>query len=405
MPTSSPTAGGVLQAYEMAYTEPNEQEGDVMRRILAMILTLSLMLIPVQAVEVAAPSALLMEKSTGQILFEQNPDEQLRPASVTKIMTLLLIMEALDSGQISWDDTITASADAVAKGGSQVYLKEGETMSVDEMLKSIVVSSANDCATAMAEAVAGSESAFVEKMNAKAKELGMKNTHFVNCTGLDDGEEGAQHLSTARDIAIMSRELLGHEEIKNYTTIWMDTVRDGAFGLSNTNKLIRFYNGATGLKTGYTSAAGHCLSASAMRDDMELIAVVLHCSSSTERFDSAKTLLDYGFATYALAKPEPETPLPPVEIQLGCSDSVQPILLQSQPLLVEKGEKANLTTAVELAETVEAPVVKGQVLGKMTVQNGSKTLTTVDIVAPKDVPRLTWFQLAGEILSKMAFCV
>ena len=230
------------------------------------------------APEVAAKSAVLMDIATGTVLGQQNPHEPLAPASVTKVMTMLRIMEAIDSGKIGWDDTVTASEAAAAKGGSQIYLKAGETMSVADMVKSIAVSSANDCACAMAEHLAGSESAFVDRMNARAAELGMNDTHFVNCTGLDDGAEAENHRTSAYDIALMSRELLkAHPDIQKYTTIWMDTVRSGSFGLANTNKLIRFYAGATGLKTGFTSKAGYCLSASAQRDGLGLIAVVMCC--------------------------------------------------------------------------------------------------------------------------------
>ena len=225
------------------------------KRAISVLLLLAMaaaLVLPARAadLDLAAPSAILMEKSTGKVLYECNADEPLRPASVTKVMTLLLVMEALDDGRISWDDTVTASAAAAGKGGSQIYLEENEQLPLTEMLKSVVVSSANDCACALAEHIAGSEAAFVERMNARAAELGMTNTHFVNCTGLDDEPGAAEHLTTARDIALMSRVLLQHEEIKQYTTIWMDTVRNGEFGLSNTNKLIRFYDGATGLKTG-----------------------------------------------------------------------------------------------------------------------------------------------------------
>lgn len=258
-----------------------------------------------------APSCILMEKDTGQILYEENAHEKLRPASVTKIMTLLLVLEALDNGSIGWDDTVTTSAAAAAKGGSQIYLEENEQLPLREMLKSVVVSSANDCACALAEHVAGSEAAFVSRMNDRAAELGMTDTHFVNCTGLDDGPDADTHLTTAYDIALMSCALLKHEEIKEYTTIWMDTVRNGQFGLSNTNKLVRFYDGTTGLKTGYTSAAGYCLSASAERGGMELVAVVLHCKTSVDRFESAKALLNYGFSGYALVTPQPEGGIPP----------------------------------------------------------------------------------------------
>ena len=348
--------------------------------------------------EVAAPAAVLMDAATGQILYEKNSHERLRPASVTKIMTLLLVMEALESGQLNWDSPVTASAAAAAKGGSQVYLEEGEQMSMDEMLKAVVVSSANDCATALAEAVAGSETAFVEKMNQRAQELGMVDTHFVNCTGLDDESDAAEHLTSAYDIALMSRELLRHDDIRRYTTIWMDTVRDGRFGLSNTNKLVRFYEGTTGLKTGYTKEAGHCLSASASRDGMELIAVVLHCESSTDRFESAKALLDYGFATYALITPTAPEDLGQVRVRLGEQPKIQPILDSAEPVLMEKSLQGQVTTEVELEQEVTAPVEKGQKLGTLTIKAGDQTVATVPIVAPERVEQLTWWQLTLQIL-------
>ena len=351
--------------------------------------------------EVAAPSAILMDAATGQVLYEKNSHERLRPASVTKVMTLLLVMEALDEGRLSWDQKVTASAAAAAKGGSQVYLEEGEQMTMDEMLKSVVVSSANDCATALAEAVAGSEAAFVEMMNERAAELGMEDTHFVNCTGLDDEPEAEEHLTSAYDIAVMSRELLSHEKIKEYTTIWMDTVRDGQFGLANTNKLIRFYEGATGLKTGYTSSAGHCLSASAERDGMELIAVVLHCSSSTERFESAKALLDYGFANYALVTPQVPEELGPVPVVLGNAQTVMPVLETPEPILLDKGLQSQVETAVELVESVEAPVAQGQKLGQLTVTAGGQVVATIPIVAAEAVEQMTWWQMTVMILRGM----
>jgi len=353
--------------------------------------------------EIAAPSAVLMEAATGTIVYEKNAHQQLPPASVTKIMTLLLVMEALDSGRIGWDDTVTASDAAAAKGGSQVYLEAGETMSMDDMLKSVVVSSANDCATALAEHVAGSESAFVAMMNERAAELGMQDTHFVNCTGLDDDPDAAQHLTSAHDIAIMSRELLRHDKIKSYTTIWMDTVRNGAFGLSNTNKLVRFYNGTTGLKTGYTSTAGHCLSASAQRDGMELIAVVLHCSSSGERFASAKQLLDFGFATYALAIPEPEEIVPTVPVVLGEVGAVVPVLQDNAPILIEKGLKSAITTHMEVAEAVKAPVEAGQRLGTLTLQANGQPLAAIALVAPEAIAKLSWLQITKQLLSRLCF--
>ena len=272
---------------------------------------------------------------------------------------------------------------------------------MDEMLKSVVVSSANDCATALAEHVAGSEEAFVERMNARAKELGMDDTHFVNCTGLDDAPAAAEQRSSARDIAIMSRELLKHDAIRNYTTIWMDTVRGGKFGLSNTNKLVRFYKGTTGLKTGYTSAAGHCLSASAERDGMELIAVVMHCASSAERFSSAKQLLDYGFANFALAPPEPETV--PVPVRLGTRPAVNPVPQDDAPILVRKAQRGILRMQTELAPEVEAPVQAGQVLGQLRIYAGDELLSEIPMVAEADVPRLGVFGIALRLLDRICF--
>ena len=361
---------------------------------------LGVLVIPVSAatVEITAPSAILMDAATGTILYEENAHERLAPASVTKVMTLLLVMEAIDSGILSWDDTITASAAAAAKGGSQVYLEEGEQMSVRDMVKSVTVSSANDCATALAEAISGSETAFVEKMNERAQELGMTDTHFVNCTGRDDDPNAKEHLTSAYDIAVMSRELLKHDEIKEFTTIWMDSVRDGQFGLSNTNKLVRFYQGTTGLKTGYTSAAGFCISASAERDGMELIAVVLHCASSTDRFESAKALLDYGFANYGLVSAAPETPLPAVKVELGAVPVVQTVLREEQPILVEKSVLQSVEREVTVQDTVQAPVEQGQRLGTIRLYSGENTLAEVPLVAAEAVERLSWWDLACQYL-------
>ncbi len=350
------------------------------------------------AVELHAPSAILMDAATGTVLFEKNADERREPASVTKVMTLLLVMEALDAGQLSWDDPVTASAAAAAKGGSQIYLEEGEQLSMDEMLKSVVVSSANDCATALAEHLAGSETAFVGRMNARAAELGMENTHFVNCTGLDDAPEARKHLTTARDVAIMSRELLKHDAIRRYTTIWTDTVRNGAFGLSNTNKLVRFYEGTTGLKTGYTSGAGHCLSASARRDGIELIAVVLGADSSSHRFEDAKALLNWGFANYALAEPAEGFEPRPVPVRLGTAEAVIPVPEDHGPLLIEKAKAAGLTREVELVEEAEAPVEAGQVLGTLRVRAGDEILAELPLTAPEAIPRLRYWDLWLRVL-------
>jgi D-alanyl-D-alanine carboxypeptidase (penicillin-binding protein 5/6) len=372
------------------------------KRLLCLGFTLALLLgaaVPARAAgpEIAAPSAVLMDAATGTVLYEKNDREMLPPASVTKVMTLLLVLEALEQGRIGWDDEIAASAAAAAKGGSQVYLEENEQMPLRDMLKSVVVASANDCATALAEHVAGSESAFVELMNARAAELGMADTHFVNCTGLDDEPDAAEHLTTAYDIALMSRELLKHDEIRQYTTIWMDTVRDGRFGLANTNKLVRFYNGTTGLKTGYTSQAGYCVSASAERDGMELIAVVLHGATSTDRFESAKALLDYGFANWALVTPQADA-IPAVPVTLGTKTAVTPVPENTQPLLTDKAKAASVTTEVAVDEAAAAPVAKGQRLGTLTVRAGDETLAEIPLVAPEAVPKLTWLQLWTQLL-------
>ena len=375
-----------------------------MRRILVFLVVLGLLLgvSPLGArgaeLNVGGKSAVLMDVQTGTILYERNAREPLAPASVTKVMTMLLIMEAIDGGKIRWEDMVTASEAAAAKGGSQVYLKVGEQMSVADMLKSIAVSSANDCACAMAEHLAGSESAFVESMNERARELGMEDTKFVNCTGLDDAPEAAQHKTSARDIAIMSRELLkNHPKIKEYTTIWMSSVRNGEFGLSNTNKLVRFYDGATGLKTGFTSGAGYCLSASAQREGMELIAVVMGAESSQVRFAACKSMLDYGFANFAVVNPE-ITEVGTVPVKLGKSAVAVPKLGAAEGLLVDKAQKNAITTQVTLEESVTAPVSQGQRLGTLRLMAGEQTLSEVPLVASETIDRLTWLDVFIKVL-------
>ena len=350
--------------------------------------------------EVAAKSAVLMEVSTGQILCEQNAHTPLPPASVTKVMTLLLIMEALDAGKISWEDTVTASETAAAKGGSQVYLKVGETMTVTDMVKAIAVSSANDCACAMAEHLAGSEEAFVTQMNERAKALGMEDTNFVNCTGLDDSPEAKEHKTSAYDIALMSRELLRHPDIKNFTTIWMDTLRNGTFGLSNTNKMVRFYSGCTGLKTGFTQGAGYCLSASAEREGMELVAVVMGCESSKERFAACKSLLDHGFANYAAVTPEAVGEQVPVV--LGKAPAVSAVPSALMPLIIDKAQKNSITTEMELEESVEAPVAKGQRLGTLTVKAGEQILAQIPLVAEESVEKKGFWDIFAQMLRRTA---
>jgi len=351
--------------------------------------------------ELKGKSAVLMDVETGTVLYEQNAHEPLAPASVTKVMTMLLIMEAIDSGRIRWEDQVTASEAAAAKGGSQIYLKAGESMSVSDMVKSIAVSSANDCACAMAEHLAGSEGTFVALMNSRAKELGMEDTNFVNCTGLDDDPGAKDHRTSAYDIALMSRELLkNHPDIKKYTTIWMDTVRDGAFGLSNTNKLVRFYSGCTGLKTGFTSAAGYCLSASAQRDGMELIAVVMGSATSQDRFAACKSMLDYGFAnfeSYTPALQEGAT----VPVKLGIRDSVAVQPDNAARLLIPRGQGDRVTTEVSLPEEIPAPVAPGQELGTMTIRSGEEILARIPLVAETGVERITWGKLFYRLLGRI----
>ncbi|MBE6995558.1 MAG: D-alanyl-D-alanine carboxypeptidase [Ruminococcaceae bacterium] len=364
--------------------------------VLCAVLTLEL---PAEAVEVAAPSAILMEKETGTVLYTKDEHARLEPASVTKVMTLLLTMEAIDAGVLAWDTIITASAHACSMGGSQIWLKENEQMSVQDMVKAVCVVSANDCAVALGEAVSGSEGAFVERMNQRARELGMNDTTFKNATGLP--AEG--HLSSAYDIAVMSRELiLHHPELRQYTTIWMDTLRGGASELVNTNKLIRFYEGATGLKTGSTDNALYCLSGTAERDGMELIAVIMKDATSAQRFEDAKVLLNHGFSTYALKHISPEAALPPIPVTLGTQATVQPVMEGGSALLLEKAQAANLAQTVTLAECVEAPVAKGMRLGTLTVTSGEAVLAEIPLIAGEDVPRITYGQMLARLL-RMAF--
>ncbi len=360
-----------------------------MKRITALGLALlCLLAVPAHAApaQVSAPSAILMEKTTGKVLYEQDAAVQYEPASVTKVMTLLLVMEAINSGSLSWDDMVTASTHAISMGGSQVWLKENEQMTVRDMVKAVTVVSANDCAVALAEHLAGSEAAFVDRMNQRAAELGMEHTNFVNCTGLP----APGHLTCAYDIALMSRELiLNHPAIREYTTIWMDTLRDGAFQLSNTNRLIFYYEGATGLKTGFTDTALYCLSATAERDGMELIAVVMHAPTSNDRFESCKALLNYGFASYAITPVYPDQAIPPVEVLLGVQDTVQPVPARECSILLEKSKTGAVTTQMELADQVEAPVEAGQKLGRLKVLVDGEQVDAIDLVAPQEVPRMS----------------
>ena len=351
---------------------------------------------------VSCPSALLMEKQTGTVLFAQDEHTPREPASVTKIMTLLLVMEAIDSGALSYDDVVTGSAHAAGMGGSQIWLKENEQMTVRDLLKAVCIVSGNDAAVALAEHLAGSEDAFVERMNARAQELGMNDTHFINCTGLP----AAGHLTSACDIALMSRELiLHHPDIRQFTTVWMDSLRGGESMLVNTNKLIRFYDGATGLKTGSTGSAGYCLSATAENNGMELIAVVLKGKTSDERFSDAKSLLNYGFSTWSLVTVTPDEVLPPVPVMLGVRGTVQPVLTSENTLLVEKTLANGLTKEVALAESVAAPVYAGDTLGQLTVRDAAgNTVAELPILAGEDVGHVTFVQMLGRCLAR-GFCM
>ena len=370
-----------------------------MKKLLAALCAVLALATSARALDVAAPSATLMEKETGTVLFAKDEHAKLEPASVTKVMTILLTMEAIDSGQLSYNTVITASAHACSMGGSQIWLKENEQMTVSDMLKAVCVVSANDCAVALAEQIAGSEEAFVERMNQRAKELGMNDPTFQTAPGLP----AAGHVTSAHDIALMSRELMkNHPDIRQYTTIWMDTLRDGQSQLVNTNKLIRFYEGATGLKTGSTDAAGYCLSGTAERDGMELIAVIMKDATSAQRFEDAKSLLSYGFSTYTLKNVAPEAPLAPVPVELGTQATVQPVLGEGTSLLLKKSKAEELRQTVTLAESVPAPVEKGDRLGTLTVASGEEIVAEIPILAGEEVPRVTYGQMLLRLL-KMAF--
>ena len=362
-------------------------------------------LLPVQAAAVELPltsrAALLMEKTTGQILFAQNEHEKLEPASVTKIMTLLLTMDAIDSGALAYDDVVTVSANAAGMGGSQVWLAEGEQITVEELLKCVCVSSGNDAAVALAEKVAGVTELFVEQMNNRARGLGMDDTHFVNPTGLT--AEG--HVTSAHDIALMSRELLTkHPDIRSFTTIWTDSIRNGTFDLANTNKLIRRYDGATGLKTGYTASAGYCISATAEREGMELIAVVMKGETADKRNADAKALLNYGFSAYALVSAAPEEPLPALPVTMGETDTVA-LTLPPEALtaVVEKGQAAALERRIDLPESLPAPVRQGQQVGTLTLCSGDTELMTVPILAAEDAAGRSWGRMFTDLLKMAVF--
>lgn len=338
------------------------------------------------APEVAAPSAVLIERETGTVLYAKDETERRPPASVTKVMTLLLIAEAVDSGELALDDMVTASERAASMGGSQIWLEVGEQLSVSDMIKCVAVVSANDCAVALAEHLCGSEADFVERMNQRAEELGLENTQFTNCTGLFDD---TAHYTCALDIAVMSRELLGHEWVKDYTTIWMDSVRDGASELTNTNKLVRYYEGCTGLKTGYTSTAMYCLSASAERDGTEYIAVIMHAESIESRNKDASALLDYGFANFRLCPLTSGEELPDVAVELGTEAYVTPVYDGGGAVLLRTKDAQGLSWSLDLPESVAAPVRAGERLGTLTLSNSSGPVAEVPILAGGTSERLS----------------
>ena len=380
-------------------------------RILALVIVLALIFgtIPVFAarndiaavssgitLDLSSKSACLMEASTGEIIYEQNPDEKLEPASVTKIMSLLLIFEAIDEGILKMEDMVTGSDKAASMGGSQIWLEVGEQMTADDMIKAMVVVSANDCTVAMAEHIAGSEEAFVGRMNKRATELGMTNTNFVNSTGLPV----ENHYTTAKDIAIMTRELLKHEQILNYTNIWMDSLRGGEMGLSNTNKLIRFYPGANGMKTGYTDSAKYCLSATAKRDKLQLIAVTMKAPTSDERFQDAKKLLDFGFANFCIYTPQ-ISELPELRVKGGVKKHV-PLEYKGEEILVAKGKEKLIETYISLPETLEAPVKCGDIAGKLTFKIGDEVIAEREITVKEDVKRMAFPDVLKNLFEKTA---
>lgn len=368
------------------------------KKLISIILSFIFFITPVWAaptLELTAKSAYLIEESTGEVLYAQNEHDQLRPASVTKVMTILLIMEAIDSGKISLDDMVGCSEHARKMGGSQIWLNETEKLSVNDMLKAICVVSANDCCVAMSEFIAGSEEGFVEMMNNRAKELGMNDTTFKNCHGID--EDG--HVTSAHDIAIMSRELLKHKKIFDYTTIWMDTLRDGKSQLVNTNKLIRFYEGANGLKTGSTSISKYSLSATAKRNDMQLIGVIMCAPTGNDRFEDAKKLLDYGFANYSLViLDEENTSVGMTNVERGENKFVEGIIENKVTLLGAKGLNKNVERKVDFY-TLKAPIQKGEKIGDIRYIKDGEEIAREDIVAGNSVEKIKFLTILNNLIN------
>ena len=357
------------------------------------------MAIPTQAegLDIRAKGAVLLDQGSGTVLYEKDARKRLPIASVTKVMTLLLVMEAIEDGRLTWEETVTCSDKAASMGGSQIWLEPGEIMTVEELVKAAAVVSANDACAALAEHISGTLEAFVAVMNARAAELGMGDTHFEDCSGLDDSG-----YSCAMDVAVMSRQLMLHPAIQKYTTIWMDSLRGGKSQLVNTNKLVRHYKGATGLKTGTTNAAGHCLAATAQRENTAFVAVVLGCDTTADRFDGARALLDYGFAGYAAyAPPAEELELAPVKVLRGQLPTVEVQVDTPSTLLLKKGTEGQISFATELASDVEAPVLKGQILGTWRVMLGEEMLGEYPVRAVQEVPCITFRWAYGLLLAKL----
>lgn len=350
-----------------------------------------------QTLEIKAKSAILLEPNTGNILYEMNADERLSPASVTKVMALLLVMEAIDRGDISLETVVTASEHACSMGGSQIWLEPGESMTVDELLKATVIASANDACVALGELIAGSEEGFVALMNERAKELGMDNTTFINCTGLD--AEG--HLTTAHDVAVMSGELIKHDLIKKYSTVWMDTLRDGKSELVNTNKLVRFYEGTTGLKTGTTSTAKYCLSATAEKNGLELVAVIMAGDTSNDRFNGAKKLLDYGFANYSYSLLDANLTETEASVEKGVKNKVKVESTGAVSILLPKSSKDEITRTTQWNKKITAPIKKGDVLGYVSIYVGENEVGRLEITACEDIKRLNFWVTFGWIVKGM----
>lgn len=379
-----------------------------MKKLLSVILVLCIVFLPCiaasaqgETLALDAKSAVLMDVNTGKVLYALKENERLSPASITKVMSLILVMEAVEGGKMKLSDKITASKNAVSFGGSQIWLEEGEQMSVDDMVKAVTVASANDACTALGEAVSGSSEGFVAAMNAKAKQLGLKNTSFENCTGLD--EDVKQHYSSAYDIAVMSKELMRYDLIKKYSTIWMDSLRGGKTELVNTNRLVRFYQGCIGLKTGTTTKAGFCVSAVAEREGTTLCAVILGAKNSDERFNSAAKLLDYGFSNYESVSPKIDiSQAEPVKVSGGLQSYATPVLAQKDfRVTVPKGENGNVSTKIEMKQSITAPVEKGQVIGKVTVYLGKEALGSTDIVSGESIGKLTFLQALKKLLESI----